>query len=90
VAKIDPATRKVVDKVYTGAQPRSMAIAPDGKSLYVVNYDSSTMTKVRTSDMKVIQTVSTNALPIGITYDLPTRSVWVCCYTGSIMVFRDQ
>ena len=56
VAKIDPKTRKVVDKVATGAQPRSMAIAPDGKSLFVVNYDSSTMSKVRTSDMKVIDT----------------------------------
>jgi len=64
-------------------------IDPDGKSLYVVNCDSSTMTGVRTSDMEVIQPVSTNALPIGITYDLPTKSVWVCCYTGSIMVFRD-
>ena len=69
-----PQTRTVVDKVYTGQQPRSMTIAPDGKSLYVVNYDSSTMTKVRTSDMKVIQTVNTNALPIGITYDAPTKS----------------
>ena len=43
VAKIDPKTGKVVDKVDTGAQPRSMAIAPDGKSLFVVNYNSSTM-----------------------------------------------
>ena len=89
VVKIDPQTSKVVDKVQTGAQPRSMTIAPDGKSLYVVNYDSSTMTKVRTSDMKVIQTVN-NGLPIGITYDVATKSVWVCCYTGSIMVFDDR
>ena len=77
-----------VDKVATGTEPRSMAIAPDGKTLFVVNYDSSTMSMVRTSDMKVIQVVNTNQLPIGITYDLPTKSVWVCCYTGSIMVFR--
>ena len=53
VAKIDPRKKTVVDKVYTGAQPRSMDIAPDGKSLFVVNYDSSTMSQVRTSDMKV-------------------------------------
>ena len=66
-----------------------MAMAPDGKSLYVVNYASNTMSKVRTSDMKVIQVVNTNAAPIGITYDAPSKSVWVCCYTGSIMVFKD-
>ena len=57
VAKIDPRKGAVVDKVYTGAEPRSMAIAPDGKSLFVVNYDSSTMSQVRTSDMKVIDSV---------------------------------
>ena len=67
-----------------------MAIATDGKSLFVVNYDSSTMTQVRTRDMKVIHTESTNALPIGITYDTPTKAVWVCCYTGSIMVFQQK
>ncbi len=88
VAKIDPRKGVVVDKVYTGSEPRSMAIAPDGKSLFVVNYNSSTMSQVRTSDMKVIDSVNTNALPIGITYDAPTRSVWLCCYTGSIMVFK--
>jgi YVTN family beta-propeller protein len=87
VAKIDPRKKVVVDKVNTGSQPRSMDIAPDGKSLFVVNYDSGTMSQVRTSDMKVVDSVGTNALPIGITYDAPTRSVWVCCYTGSIMVF---
>lgn len=88
VAKIDPREKTVVDKVYTGAQPRSMAIAPDGASLFVVNYDSSTMSQVRIADMKVIDTVGTDALPIGITYDVPTRSVWLCCYGGSIMVFE--
>ena len=48
------------------------------------------MTQVRTSDMKVIHTVATNSLPIGITYDAPTRSVWLCCYTGSIMIFKQS
>ena len=48
------------------------------------------MSHIRTGDMKVVDTVGTNALPIGITYDAPTRSVWVCCYTGSIMVFRER
>ena len=40
LAKIDVAEKRVVDKVYTGSEPRSMAMAPDGKSLYVVNYGS--------------------------------------------------
>jgi len=88
--KVDLETRTVKDRVATGSQPRSMAIAPDGRSLYVVNYNADTMTKVRTSDMSIVQTVRTNSRPIGITYDVPTKSVWVCCYTGSIMVFRER
>jgi YVTN family beta-propeller protein len=89
VAKIDLRTDSVVAKVSTGSAPRSMAIAGDGKALYVVNYESNTVTKLRASDMSTLQTVSTNAAPIGITYDTPSRTVWVACYTGSIMVFKD-
>jgi YVTN family beta-propeller protein len=89
VAKIDLTTRKVVARVRTGLAPRSMTISPDGGYIYVVNYLSNTMSKVRTSTMRVVQTVPTRTNPIGITYDNATHRVWVACYTGSIMVFRD-
>ncbi len=48
------------------------------------------MSQVRTSDLKVVDSVATDALPIGVTYDAPTRSVWLCCYSGSIMVFEQR
>ncbi len=89
VAKVDLETGRVVARVSTGSAPRSMAIADDGRSLYVVNYESNTVSKLRTKDMRVVQTVPTNPGPIGITYDAATRQVWVACYSGSIMVFRD-
>jgi YVTN family beta-propeller protein len=89
VAKISVATQAVVAKVHTGSQPRSMTIAPDGQSLYVVNYDDASVSKIGTKNMRVLQTVGTNHHPIGITYDDATNEVWVSCYTGSIMVFRD-
>jgi YVTN family beta-propeller protein len=66
-----------------------MVISDDGQRLYVVNYGSNTVSKVRTSDMKVLQTVNVNEAPIGITYDPQTREIWVACYSGSIMVFQD-
>lgn len=90
VAKVDLRRGRVVAKVATGSAPRSMAIAPDGLSLYVVNYGSDTVSKVRTRDLRVLQTVRTNADPIGISYDGPTRRVWVACYSGSLMVFRER
>ena len=39
--------------------------------------------------MKLMARVSTRKHPIGITYDDLTHRVWVCCYSGSIMVFQD-
>jgi len=89
VAKLDVRTRSVVEKVRSGELSRSMVLAPDDASLYVVNYNENTVSKIRTADMKVIQKVDTNASPVGISYDAATRTVWVACYSGSIMVFSD-
>jgi len=90
VAKVDLRTGRMVAKVRTGSQPRSMAISADGLALYVVNYASDTISKLRTSDMSVVQTVPVNHHPIGISYDTGTGDVWVACYSGSLMVFRDS
>jgi YVTN family beta-propeller protein len=76
--------------VRTGVEPRSMAISPDGAALYVVNYESSTVSKVGTRDLKVIDEDQTDGHPIGITYEPKTKSVWVACYGGSILVFDDS
>ena len=67
-----------------------MAISADGRSLYVVNYASDTVTKLRTSDMSVLQTISTGVHPIGVTYDATTGAVWVAVYTGEILIFADR
>jgi hypothetical protein len=48
------------------------------------------VSKVRTSDMKVIQDIVVGAKPIGITYVDATREIWVACYTGTITIFRDE
>ncbi len=90
LAKLDLATGTLVAKVETGAAPRSMAISDDGTALYVVNYNSNTMSKVRTSDMVVTEERRTLSKPIGITYDIATREVWVSSYSGAIQVFADR
>lgn len=89
VVKIDLATGREVARAATGAQPRSMDIAPDGRSLYVVEYTNDTAAKIRTDTMQVIQRVKTRHHPIGISYDIATRQVWIACYSGVIQVFRD-
>ena len=89
VGKIDLQTGKVIKKISTGRSPRSIAISGNGEFLYVVNYDSQSFSKVRTIDMEVVETVTVEANPIGITYDSATNQVWVACYSGSIWVFQD-
>lgn len=88
LAKIDLATGEVLAKVATGNAPRSMDISDDGTALFVVNYNSNTLSVVRTGDMTEIAEHPTNFRPIGITYDAPTRQVWVANYSGTIQVFE--
>jgi len=64
-----------------------LAISADGESLYVVNYESSWVTKVRTVDMTSVQKVPTAQHPIGVTYDSRAGRVWVASYSGVIQVF---
>ena len=89
VVAVDVATGHVVDRVQTGDQPRSMDISDDGTALYVVNYESDTMSKIRTSDLTVLQEFATARHPIGITYDSFNDEVWVSTYSGVIHVFAE-
>ena len=90
MVKIDLEAGEVVAKVRTGNAPRTMVMAPAGDSLYVVNYHSDTVSKVRTSDMKEIQELPVAHHPIGITYDDGTGNVWVSSYSGTITVFAER
>ena len=87
VAAWDLVNHKSLGSVKTGNAARSLAISSDGTTLFVVNFKSGTLSKVRTSDLKVLQTIKVCAEPIGITYDAPTSRTWVACYGGSIKVF---
>jgi YVTN family beta-propeller protein len=86
----DLAADKAIKTVSTGKSARSLAISSDGSTLFVVNFRSGTLSKVRTSNMKVIQNIKVCAAPIGVTYDSINSRTWVACYGGSIKVFANQ
>jgi len=90
VVAMDLATNKVVRSVRTGNTSRSLDISADGTALYVVNYTSDTVSKVRSSDFKVMQKIKVCDEPIGITYEPLYKRVWVACYGGAIKVFTDS
>ena len=74
-------------RVHTGSECRTLAISTDGTALFVVNYNSNTMTMLRSSDLHVLQNVATGTHPVGVTYDGRTGRVWVAVYTGALMIF---
>ena len=76
--------------VKTGSASRSLDISSDGSALYAVNYTSDTVSKVRTSDLQVLQKIKVCDEPIGITYEPLNKRIWVTCYGGAIKVFSDS
>jgi YVTN family beta-propeller protein len=90
VASWDLINNKAGKSVKTGKAARSLAISSDGTALFVVNFVSNTISKVRTSDMKVFQSIKACNEPIGITYDSPTSRTWVACYGGAIKIYDNK
>ena len=90
VVALDADTGQELLRARTGTQPRSMDISDDGTALYVVNYRSDTFTKLRASDLAILQTLDTAPRPIGITYDSFNDEVWVSAYSGVIHVYAEQ
>ena len=80
---------KVIRSVKTGNAARSLDISSDGTSLFVVNFSSGTLSKVRASDFSIIQNIKVCKEPIGVTYESIHKRVWVACYEGLIKVFAD-
>ena len=90
VASWDLVTNMAGKSVKTGEAARSLAISSDGSTMFVVNFKSNTMSKVRTSDMKVLETIKACKEPIGVTYDTPTGNTWVACYKGQIKIYSNN
>lgn len=86
----DLLANKTIKSVKTGLAARSLDISSDGSALFVVNFDSDTVSKVRASDMKVLQTIKVCNEPIGVTYDSSTNRTWVACYGGALKVFENK
>jgi YVTN family beta-propeller protein len=83
-------SNEAIKSVKTGEAARSLAISSDGSALFVVNFNSGTLSKVRTSDMTVLQNIKVCSEAIGVTYDSQTNRTWVACYGGAIKVFENK
>ena len=85
----DLETNKSIKSISTGSAARSLAISGDGSTLFVVNFKSGTMTKIRAADLSKVETIKVCQEPIGVTYDNESNRTWVACYKGSIKVYQN-
>jgi len=90
IAAWDLVAEKSLGKAKVGQAARSLDISSDGTALFVTSFKSGTISKVRTSDLKVLQTIKVCSEPIGISYDASTARTWVACYKGSVKVFANE
>jgi len=90
VVAFDLVHGRQIANVTTGKAARSLSISPDGSALFVVNFESGTVSKVATANLKVTQTVWACTHPIGVTFDESTNRTWVACYHGKIKIFDNR
>ena len=90
VLKLDPRTGEVLGRVDGLLEPRTSVLAPDGRSLYVVDYLAGLLVKIDTSSMRILQSVRLGYHPIGVTYDVASDKVWVAGYGGQVWVLTDR
>jgi YVTN family beta-propeller protein len=90
VASWDLIANKPGKSVRTGNKARSLALSSNGTELFVVNYSSNTLSKIDTSEMKVLETIKVCPEPIGVTYDNQSKNTWVACYRGQIKIYSNS
>ncbi len=71
--------------VETGRIPRAIDMTPDGTHLYVANYLSNTVVKIRIKDMKIISKITTNPKPISLSWNSESSRLYVASYEENVV-----
>ena len=94
VAKVDVATRKLIDKVEVGVGPIQTYVSPDNRFLLVANQGtegspSTTVSILRTKTFKVLRTVQTGEGAHGIVIEPSGRHAYVTNMYGNDVAVLD-
>lgn len=78
---INDSTNKIIHTIKVGSEPSGGAYDPVNKELYVVDYDSSYVTVVNSTDNKVIKTITMgDPQPVSAAFDSHNGEVYVANY----------
>jgi len=71
--------------VETGRIPRAIDMTPDGTHLFVANYLSNTVVKIRTEDMKIISVIPTSPKPISLSWNSGSSRLYVASFEENVI-----
>ena len=77
VSVIDTATNTVTATVVVGSRPEGVAVAPDGKFVYVANFGSNNVSVIAAAGNTVTATVAVGSFPIGVAVTPDGKFVYV-------------
>jgi YVTN family beta-propeller protein len=77
VLSVDTQTKRVVAQARVGRRPRSLALSPDGKTLYVSNQWSDTVSEVDVASFQMKRAIPTGWGPVGLTTDSSGKTLYV-------------
>jgi YVTN family beta-propeller protein len=80
---IDAATNTVVATITVGTNPDAVATTPDGKSVYVANFVSNTVSVIATASNTVVATITVGSGPTGVAITPDGKHVYVTTNEGS-------
>ena len=89
VMVFDTASKSFVASTQVGSSPRGIAITPDGKSLYVANQGSSSVSIIQVESLQVIDTIGIpgGGVPFGVAVTPDGASVYVTSAEDSGRIF---
>jgi YVTN family beta-propeller protein len=77
ISVIDPKTKKVVDTISVGGDPKAIAITPDGSEAYVGGVHSSAIEVINIKTKAVISTIDVGKYPHAVAITPDGREVYV-------------
>ena len=80
-------TTNAVTSITVGSYPYSVAVSPDGSSVWVTNVNSGTVSRINTTTNAVTASITVGTNPYGVAVSPDGSSVWVTNY-GSGTVSR--
>ncbi|HWO96263.1 MAG TPA: beta-propeller fold lactonase family protein [Bacillus sp. (in: firmicutes)] len=87
VSIVDAKTKKVLEEIPVGKEPRQLTLSPDGKQLYVSCLYENQVDVISTKKKKVIDSIKTGIQPYGLVTSQNGDTLYVANYqTGTLSV----